>query len=227
MEITLVDEEISPREFTVAEQEQVTLCLAAFSSFPDCEIYVKVHKNAKIDVNFADFSAGSGTLKLYVFLLEEGAEATFRGASLCKGDSRKKIDACLFHESPHTTGLVSNYGIAMEQGRLSFSGTSHLKQGTVGSSTRQEAKIIVFDPESDGKCEPILIIDESDITASHAATVGKLNEDHLFYLLSRGIEEKKAKRLMTMGYLKPIISHFPEALKKRLDEAIEGGVNND
>ena len=227
MEVCLVDEQIKDLEFEVKEDEELKLSLACFEAFKNCEINVKVHKNGKIDAAFADFSKGSGALRMNVYLLEEGASASFHGACLCGGSDKKKIDASLIHEAPHTEGLVSNYGIAQEEGKLAFLGTSHLKHGTVSSSTRQEAKIIVFDPTSDGRCDPILKIDESDITASHAATVGKLNDDHLFYLLSRGLSEDKAKRLMIMGYLKPIIAHFPESMAERLTTAIEGGVAHD
>ena len=62
------------------------------------------------------------------------------------------------------------------------------------------------------------------MSASHAAIVGKLNEDHMFYLMSRGLDSKEARRLITLGYLKPIETYFDEADRSRIDEAIEGGI---
>ena len=69
---------------------------------------------------------------------------------------------------------------------------------------------MVFDRLSNAVAKPILKIDENDIEASHAAVVGKINDDHLFYLTSRGISEKEAKELITYGYLKPILQGFSD-----------------
>ena len=67
---------------------------------------------------------------------------------------------------------------------------------------------MVFDEASNAIAKPILKIDENDIEASHAAVVGKINDEHLFYLTSRGISEADAKQLITLGYLKPILAGF-------------------
>ena len=77
----------------------------------------------------------------------------------------------------------------------------------------------------DSPVSPILCIDENDVQASHAAVVGQINEDHLFYLVSRGIKEKDAKKLITLGYLMPILDHFKdeatsEIIKKNIEERV-------
>lgn len=94
----------------------------------------------------------------------------------------------------------------------------------VRSETSQKEKIIVFDPEAVGQCSPILRIDENDVSASHSAIVGKLSDEHLFYMLSRGIDLETAKRLLTLGFLKPITAYFDEKLSQRILDSIEGGL---
>ena len=78
------------------------------------------------------------------------------------------------------------------------------------SITRQNAKIMVFDRYSNAIAKPILKIDENEIEASHAASVGKISDDEMFYLTSRGLSEEMAKELITLGYLKPIVSEFKD-----------------
>lgn len=225
MKITRVDQEIKAGEYTVEAGEELSLNLAAFRDFPNVEIRVNVRKNGIFKGAFADFSGNSGRLKVSINLLEEGAEAQWHLASICGNQSEKTVDVNLTHQAPHTKGLVSNYGIVEDNSRLSFLGTSTIEKGASDSLTRQEAKIIVFDEGCLAKAMPILKIDENDVSASHAAVVGKLNEAHLFYLLSRGIPMASAKRLLTLGYLKPIENFFDdEALKKKIDDAIEGGI---
>ena len=225
MELVLVDEEITDRSIEVKEGENLVLNLAAFKAFPGAKIDIRVARNASVTAAFADFSKGEGRFVLNVYLAGEGASCDWHLAALSDGDSRKVFDTCVWHNVGHTTGNMSNYGICRDESRLTFTGTSEIKKGSKFSTTRQSAKIIVFDPKCDGKCSPILNIDENDVVASHAAIVGKLNEEHLFYLMSRGLSMDEAKRLITLGYMKPIEEFFvTDSLKEKIDAAIEGGL---
>ena len=106
---------------------------------------------------------------------------------------------------------------------MMFLGTSHILKDSIKSKTQQNAKIMVFDEASNAIAKPILKIDENDIEASHAAVVGKINDEHLFYLTSRGISETEAKELITFGYLKPILLGFKEEqVKEHISSLIEG-----
>ena len=113
---------------------------------------------------------------------------------------------------------MQNYGVALDESFLTFSGINHIKEKAKKSNTNQSAKIIVFDKAAHGKANPILKIDENDVLASHSAIVGSLNENHLFYLKSRGLSEKKAKALIVYGYLQPIAQYFDEKSQKKINE---------
>jgi len=223
MELTLVDTEIRDLDLEVKSGEALSLRLAAFSVFPNVKINVKVQENASFDGAFADFSQDSGTFKLNIELLGRHAKATWNGAVIC-AEGKKVFDTNLHHLSPVSEGVMENYGIVRDEGKLHFLGTSAIAKGAKGSSTRQSAKIIIFDERCDGRCAPILKIDENDVKASHAAIVGKLNDEHIFYLCSRGLSLEQAKRLITLGYLKPIEGYFEGEMKTRIDQAIEGGI---
>ncbi len=225
MGITLINNEISDRDFEVKEGEELTLNLAYFDAFKPCKINVKVHKNATLNAAFADFGKGKGKFEFNVYLEEEGANCNFHSACLASASDDKVFDTSVYHNAAHTSAIMSNYGITRDSSKLVFTGVSEIKKGSIATVTRQEAKIIVFDPDCKGACSPILKIDENDVSASHAATVGRLNEQHLFYLLSRGIDEQTAKRLITLGYLKPVEQYFDEeALRENIDKAIEEGI---
>lgn len=225
MNLSLVDKEIKDLSLTVEEGDELHLTMASFSSFPKAKIDIRVKENASFIGCLADFSENSGTFSLKVYLEGEGSSCLWRLGSVASRKSDKVFDTSLKHCSKHTTGEMANYGITQDQSKLVFTGASEIVKGAKGSKTRQSAKIIVFDKQCVGKCSPILIIDENDVSASHAAIAGKLNEDHLFYLQSRGISRQEAKRLMTLGYLKPILEFFEDGkLKERVALAIEGGI---
>lgn len=224
MNVTLVDSQITSRSFRVEKGGKLVLNLAIFASFSDISIKVDVDEEGSFEGAFADFSSGKGKFEILVNLAK-GARCDWHGAFLCKGDSQKKINASVTHASPDSESLMSNYGIVEGKSNLVFAGESTIVKGAKSSKTRQEAKIIVFDEGCVGKATPVLRIDENDVSASHAAVVGKLSDAHLFYLRSRGLSLEEARKLLTLGYLKPIENYFEdEALRQRIDAEIEGGV---
>lgn len=171
-------------------------------------IIINVKGNSVVNTYFAEFSKDDLSLNCDINLLEENANAYVKLASLSSKKDDKKISISINHLVSRTYGKVDNYGVCKDMGKLLFAGTSHIFEKAIKSKTEQNARIMVFDEASNAIAKPILKIDENDIEASHAAVVGKINDEHLFYLTSRGISETEAKELITFGYLKPILEGF-------------------
>ncbi len=220
--------DILPNEsdLSVSEGECLRLELAFFSSSPDGSLSIRMPKDSCLQVYVSDFSLNSNHLNLEVEL-EEGASAEIRIAVLSHGSAKKIFTPNVKHIGPSSEALVSCYGIASEESDLSFKGLSAVEKGCKKANTRQEAKIILFDDKAKGAASPALVISENDIKAGHGASIGRLNDDHLFYLESRGLSEKEAKRLIVLGYLKPIVNYYSdESVKEKIDLAIEGGISH-
>lgn len=224
MENTLLNRDIKDMELTVENDAELHLNLAKLDDFASFHIIVHVKRNGYFRCALADFSKGNGEGKIDIYLEEEGARAEYHCASLANEESRKVFVPSIYHQAPHTEGLCESYGITEGKARLSFTGISDIAKGARGSNTRQSAKIIVFDDGCFGTASPVLNIDENEVKASHAAIVGKLNESHLFYLMSRGLSREQARRLVTLGYLKPIEAFFEGETKEAINRAIEGGI---
>ena len=171
-------------------------------------IKINVEENSSLEGFIADFSYNVLDFDCTINLLKEGANAYIKLASLSANKDNKSISVSINHLVGKTYGKVDNYGVCKDFGKLLFAGTSHIFENASKCKTQQNAKIMVFDEESNAIAKPILKIDENDIEASHAAVVGKINDEHLFYLTSRGISEADAKQLITLGYLKPILMGF-------------------
>lgn len=220
--------DILPNEsdLSVSEGECLRLELAFFSSSPDGSLSIHMPKDSCLQVYVSDFSLNSNHLNLEVEL-EEGASAEIRIAVLSHGKAKKIFTPNVKHIGPSSEALVSCYGIASEESDLSFKGLSAVEKGCKKANTRQEAKIILFDDKAKGAASPALVISENDIKAGHGASIGRLNDDHLFYLESRGLSEKEAKRLIVLGYLKPIVNYYSDkSVKEKIDLAIEGGISH-
>lgn len=209
-------------ELTIKENSNIHLSSILEKSLKNAKINVKVHQNSQISTFFADFSSDKSKVKICFELLEEGASLHWHLASLASKDNNKEFEVCALHKARSTFASTENYGVCKDNGRLVFSGVSSIDNGASDSKTYQNAKIMVFDKESIALAKPILKIDENDIEASHAAVVGEINEEHLFYLTSRGLTEATAKQLITYGYLKPIARGFKyEEDRERIFKYIE------
>lgn len=204
------------------------LYLSIFSDtvLENCKICANLGKNSKIVVYFADFSVSNNKLDATINLNEEGATCEWHLASLSSNNDNKDIVVNIYHNHPSTFGRIDNYGVCKDQGKLQFSGISYILKGCHQSKSHQNAKIVVFDNECVAKAKPILKIDENDIEASHAASVGKVSDEHIFYLTSRGLNLEEAKMLITLGYLKPILKGFNDSIQSEIDSLIERRLSN-
>lgn len=200
----------------------ITVSLFFEKTLKQFKFNANLRQNSFLNVYAAEFSYGKVSFDSNINLLDEKCSTDWHLASLSSNDDNKNICVSINHLSPRTTATVNNYGVCKDFSKLVFSGDSLIKKGSTGSKTVQNAKTLVFDSHSDAICKPILKIDENDIEASHAAIVGRVNEEHVFYLTSRGLNVNQARTLITFGYLKPILKGFlDEDIKKSISNLIE------
>ena len=213
---------IKDLNIVINHDSNVTLSFIAEEEIESSNINITVKNNATLTGYFADFAEKTLNLHCKVNLVEEGASCTYRVASLVAGDDRKIVDVSIDHISPRTYGKFDCYGICKDNGKITVAGTSHVFKGAVKSKAQQNSKIMVFDESSDATTKPVIKIDENDLEASHGSVVGKINDEHLFYLTSRGLSVEAAKELITWGYLRPILEGFKEEnVKNHISSLIE------
>jgi Fe-S cluster assembly protein SufD len=111
---------------------------------------------------------------------------------------------------------MHNIAIANSNGRVILNGVEKILKGMKQADAYQSLKGIIASDQAIIEVNPILLIDEYDVKAGHGATIGKLDENSVYYLMSRGLTRKDAERLMINGFLNPIISEIEdEPLKER------------
>lgn len=134
-------------------------------------------------------------VKIY---LEEDAHIKYKTVSLAEGEEDYKITA--FHNAPRSFCNLSLKAVSIEEGEVSFKVTNVVEKGKKDCEVHQNSRIITLNHHKQ-EIQPILLIDENEVDASHSAHIGTFDEDTLFYLQSRGIEEKEALRLLLTGFL--------------------------
>lgn len=202
------------------DDAKLLLKIINFNNIENIKISVKIGQNSQLDVIFAEFSNSNISVKSNVDLCKEGATCNWKLATLSNNTSKKTFDISFNHLAGHTNADMDNYGVARDKSYIVFSGVNHILEGSKSSVSKQNAKIIVFDKEAGGTASPILRIDENDVVASHGAVVGQLNSDHMFYLMSRGLDKESARKLITLGYLKPISVYFNKQIQEKIEYTI-------
>lgn len=155
-------------------------------------------------------------------LLGEGSHTEAKVVAITTGDQVQGIDTKVTNYGQHTIGHILQHGVILQKSTLTFNGVGHIVKGARGSDAQQESRVLMLSRKARGDANPILLIDENDVTAGHAASVGRVNEDQMYYLMSRGIDEKTAQRLVIRGFLSSVISEIPEKdVRASLTQMIE------
>src|SRR5690606_10722808 len=171
--------------------------------------------NAYNDSNIefiGSFISNKLTAKVHLDLLGRGANLKVRTITVSALNNNQVLDVHMIHHAPNTFADMTNIGIASGEGIVKLNGVGEINQGMKGSSAFQTLRGIITSDKAQIDVNPILIIDEFDVTAGHAATVGKIEEEVLYYLMSRGLPEVEAQKLIIYGFLRPVLDEIDDAL---------------
>ncbi len=148
---------------------------------------------------------GSMLERGHVHLIGREARADLGGASYVKEGVRQSVVSHVFAHEPQGHIHIRNYGVVEAEGFGHFASIADIDKGAHRTKAREENRFMTLRPTAQAYADPTLLIDEYDVEASHQATVGQVNPDQLFYLQSRGLDEKSATRLMTAAFLTPML----------------------
>ncbi|VEU83175.1 SufD family Fe-S cluster assembly protein [Acholeplasma hippikon] len=179
-------------------------------------VHLKGNLYRDANINFmASFVSHKIDAVIHLDLVEPGASLKVRTITISAKDNVQNLDVHMIHHAPHTTAEMTNIAIAGENGIVRLNGVGEVLKGMVDSSAFQTLRGIITNDKAQIDVNPILIIDEYDIQAAgHAATVGKLEEETLYYLMSRGLTLEEATKLIINGFLRPVIDEIDDEVIK-------------
>lgn len=198
----------TPVNYTFSANSYSNINVLTTNDNTSIEREFNVLENTKLNISFADFAATKRHVKFTFNLVGKGANVHLDQSVFVTNGNEKIFDNNFIHEGENTYSSIVGYGVIFDASRLTFTGISEIKENTPDCEAHQQNKIIIFDKDAVGKANPKLLIHNNKVIASHAASVGKISDDLLFYLSSRGISELTAKKLITKGYLLPIIKKY-------------------
>lgn len=179
---------------------------------------VEVSENAVFKINQGLFS--KGTLNYKDVLNLNGKNATIDFSTLSLGNQKDEytVTQDIIHKAKFSISTIDNMIVSNESAKISYWVNGTIQKGNNGSNCYQQNKGVILDTTGWVRVDPKLYIDEYDVEAGHGAAIGQIDEDELFYLLSRGLTELDAKRLILTGYTEKYLSNINDGLFKNTIE---------
>ena len=176
----------------------------------------EVERDAYLHLIYGELSNGNLKRDAVIDLLQ-GSEVLVEGASVTS--SKKSQTFTANHKEKYTTSNLNNYGIVSAGGDFYLDVIGRICEDSIGAKAHQDSKLLTLSDDQSTKIIPQLLIAENDVEASHAATVGQIDEMQLYYLQSRGLSEMEATALLMSGYLMPIAHAIED---EELSEYVKG-----
>lgn len=156
------------------------------------------------------------------YLMGDNSVSNLKIVVVGRGDQILNFTTEIVQYGKDSIGHILKHGVMKDKASSIFNGVGHIMHGATRSDAQQESRVLMLSENARGDANPILLIDEDDVTAGHAASVGRVDPIQLFYLMSRGISQREAERLVIHGFLDPVVKALPiESVKRQLREVIE------
>jgi Fe-S cluster assembly protein SufB len=167
------------------------------------------YENATME--WVDANLGSKLTMKYpsVYLMGEGAHGEVLSVAFAGKGQHQDAGGKIVHGAPNTTSQIISKSISMHGGRASYRGLLKVYEGAYNSKSNVVCDALLMDEDSRTDTYPSIEIDEQDVTVGHEASVSKIGEDQLFYLMSRGIDEDHANAMIVSGFIEPIAKELP------------------
>ncbi|HEV2771362.1 MAG TPA: Fe-S cluster assembly protein SufB [Thermoleophilaceae bacterium] len=191
------------------------------------DVYNLNTKRAMVDaegtVEWVGGSMGAKFVMLYPgsFLMGEGARADHLNVGVASGEVWKDTGAKVMHLAPNTTSNILAKSISKDGGVMGYRGLVRMGHNSQGSKARVQCDGLMMDPESRSATWPDIQIQNPHVTVAHEAVVGKISDEQLFYLQSRGLTEEEAASMIVNGFIEPVTKELPMEYAVELNRLIQ------
>jgi Fe-S cluster assembly protein SufB len=190
-------------------------------------VYNLVTKRARAEteatVEWIDGNIGSKLTMKYpsVYLMGPKAHGEVLSIAYAGEGQHQDAGAKMIHAAPETTSLIQSKSISKDGGRTTYRGLVRVEPGAHSTRSRVTCDALILDEQSRSDTYPTMEIEEQDANIGHEASVSKVGEDKLFYLMSRGLSEQAATAMIVNGFIEPVTKTLPMEYAVELARLIE------
>jgi Fe-S cluster assembly protein SufB len=167
--------------------------------------------NEGATMEWVDANLGSKLTMKYpsCFLVGERAHGEILSLAFATRGQHQDTGGKVIHVAPNTSSKITSKSISKDSGRASYRGLLKVHKGAHNSRSNVVCDALLLDPTSRSDTYPYIEIDEDDVTIGHEASVSKVGEEQLFYLMSRGLSEEEATSMIVSGFIEPLVKELP------------------
>ena len=179
------------------------------------------YENARVE--WVDGNLGSKLTMKYpgVYMLGRNAHAEVISIAFAGSDQHQDAGAKAVHLAPDTTSRITSKSVSKQSGRTTYRGLLHVAKGATNVKSNVRCDALLLDETARTDTYPYVEVNEDDATISHEASVGKIGEDQIFYLMSRGFSESDALSLIVGGFIEPFTKELPMEYAVELNRLVK------
>jgi Fe-S cluster assembly protein SufB len=178
---------------------------------------------ADATMEWVDGNLGSRLTMKYpaVYMMEPGARGEILSIAFASAGQHQDAGGKLVHAAPHTTGQIISKSISKNGGRSSYRGLVIVEKDAAHSRCNVVCDALILDPHSRSDTYPYIEILEQDVSVGHEASVSRIGEEQLFYLMSRGLSEAEASTMIVNGFIEPLVKELPMEYAVEMNRLIQ------
>ncbi len=187
------------------------------------QINFRLEKDAKLRLFIVNAGGKLVRQEVHGVTVGEGSDFTFRVINLLGGESHTDVTMTLGHDVPETTSTEIVRNVVFDKASGVFQGQIRVAPDAQKTDARMACNTLLLSEEADFSTKPELEIFADDVQCAHGATVADIDRNHLYYLMARGIPEKKARALLVQAFVAEVVEELDdEPLVEALEDVIEG-----
>lgn len=181
-----------------------------------------VEADARIDWIVGEMNHGESMSDTTSLLKGNGSMSDAKVICVGTNEQKMNITTRAVHFGRHSNSDMITRAVLRDSSTAIINGITKIEKGATHANGEQTERVLMLSPTARGDANPMLLIDEDEVTAGHAASVGQVNPEQVFYMMSRGITREQATRLIIYGFLAPVVSEIPiSQLEKQLRTVVE------
>jgi Fe-S cluster assembly protein SufB len=190
-------------------------------------VYNLVTQRAKVDANgtmeWVDCNLGSKMTMKYpsTYLMGSGAHGEILSVAFAGKGQLQDAGGKAIHFAPNTSSKITSKSISKDGGRASYRGLLKVYKGAYNVRSNVACDALLLDPASRSDTYPTIEVDEEDVTIGHEASVSKVGEEQLFYLMSRGLSQEEATTMVVSGFIEPLVKELPMEYAVEMNRLIQ------
>lgn len=201
----------------------ITLNLLSSDSISIESLFIDVKDNAELDIYDLNFYGKKSISHVFIRFLGNNAKVKIFSYSLQKDKNVSDLLYGMRFYGKDNEGLILGKSAVKDEGKVIIRGILDIKKGAKNTIAREQADFLILSEKAMGDAIPSIFVDENEITASHGVTLGKIDEEVIYYMMTRGLTEEEAKRLFIFGFFNDLLEkiHMEGKLEDELKNSLQ------